>query len=63
MNIPVEKITDLGYINGWHLHPPEIVTECEKLGHKLTGRESHMNCVTIRVCPICRYEYKIDSSG
>jgi len=61
-NMSQKRIKDLGYANGWR-ETPRIVTECEKLGHTTTGRESHMNCVTITICKICKYEYKIDSSG
>jgi hypothetical protein len=57
-----KTIKNLGWANGWP-ETPEIVKECEKLGHQTTGRDSYMNCVTIRICETCGYEYKIDSSG
>lgn len=54
-------IRDFGYANGWR-EPPREVKRCQDLGHKLEGRQIYA-CVIEHYCPICKIQYKIDSSG
>jgi hypothetical protein len=55
------KYRDLGYANSWG-EPPEVVKRCQDLGHKLEGEQVY-NCVVEHRCPVCKYYYRIDSSG
>jgi len=53
-----EEYTELGYANMW-LETPEIVANCKhQRQEKELGR-----CKREMSCPICRYKYKVDSSG
>lgn len=58
-----KKAISLGYANGWERgKTPEIVIECDKLGHQRWSRKSG-NCETEFGCEICHYHYFVDSSG
>lgn len=54
---------NLGYANGWGKKTPKIVEECDAAGHKKEYPKSYQRCVTIIRCPICKYQFKIDSTG
>jgi hypothetical protein len=51
----------LGYANGWGSKTPEIVLECEKLGHRQYSKNEG-RCLNRYGCEICGYYYLIDSS-
>lgn len=53
---------DLGFSNGWR-EIPDIVRECREKDHTIeVTPEKQFRCVNIIRCPICDYEYRIDSS-
>jgi hypothetical protein len=56
----VKDLKNLGYLNTWHLNPPEEVVKCRKLNHI---RDWHRidACVDEVECRKCGYKYKIDS--
>ena len=51
---------NLGYANGWTVTPP-IIDKCRELHHVL-DMYSEGNCLTRYSCPVCGYEYLVDSS-
>jgi hypothetical protein len=54
---------DFGYANSWP-NPPMEVKRCQDLGHQLEEeKDAAFSCVHIWSCPICKIQYKIDSSG
>lgn len=60
--VRVKEFVDLGYANGWGTNTPEIVKECERLGHTPVST-SVANCVSLVQCEECGYRYKVDSGG
>lgn len=57
----MQKVTDLGFANGWK-KTPEIVIRCEEMGHNKSGKTIG-NCLHETGCEICGYYYRVDSSG
>ena len=57
---------DLGWANGIKEWPTPMVKRCRELGHKTDGEDrdpSRHGYETVTRCPICRYIYRVDSSG
>ncbi len=58
------KVKNLGWANGWK-EDPEIVKECERLGHKPSNVDvgpPHRGLEHVVRCDICGYVYRYDSS-
>ena len=53
---------DLGYTNGWR-DTPEEVKKCRENKHQVRNTpDIRFRCVRIIYCPICDYQYRVDSS-
>ena len=60
-----DNLRDLGWANGWHETPVEVV-KCRELGHERTSTdEGHIKnhgYDTVTRCPTCGYKFHTDSS-
>lgn len=67
------KMINLGLCNDWYgtdrpNKKPEIILECERLKHHITGEmketsSSTWSCYSTITCNKCLYYYSVDSSG